>query len=88
MFCFLFALQVGWKRRPTIDQWSVFAQNPFHLFLPCHFIPAKTHLQTPRPIKDKNSFKRFSSQLPQRLKTAEAPLQLSILTRPPFSHLL
>lgn len=61
-------MQVGWKRRHTIDRWSVFAQNPFHLFLPCHFIPGKTHLQTPRPIKDKTAFKQFSSQLPQRLK--------------------
>uniref|UniRef100_A0A3P8R8Q7 Na(+)/K(+)-exchanging ATPase n=1 Tax=Astatotilapia calliptera TaxID=8154 RepID=A0A3P8R8Q7_ASTCA len=76
VFSLLFVLQVGWKRRRTIDRWSTFAQAP-HIF---HLCPA--------PLKTKSALKQFSSQLPQRLKTAKAPLQLSTSTCPLSPHLL
>lgn len=90
---FLFVLQVGWRRRHIIDQWSTFAQAPLHLLLirsPLHFILGKTHLQTPSAplLKTKPAFKQFPSQLPQRLKTAKAPLQLSTLPCAPSPYLL
>lgn len=77
---FSFLLQVGWKRRHTIDQEHLLS-NPLHFPL----ISPSIHTSScPAPLKTKNALKLFSSQLPQRLKTAKAPLQLSTLTCPSF----
>lgn len=70
----VFALQVGWKRRHIIDRWSIFAQPPhiLHLFLPPVTPSLARHTsRCPNPLKTKAALKQFSSQLPQRLKTAK-----------------
>uniref|UniRef100_A0A669B5Z4 Sodium/potassium-transporting ATPase subunit alpha n=1 Tax=Oreochromis niloticus TaxID=8128 RepID=A0A669B5Z4_ORENI len=75
----------------TIDRWSTFAQAPhiFHLFLPPVIPSSAKHIsRCPAPLKTKSALKQFSSQLPQRLKTAKAPLQLSTSTCPLSPHLL
>lgn len=40
------------------------------------------------PHQRQNSFQAIFITTAPKIKTAEAPLQLSILTRPPFSRLL
>uniref|UniRef100_A0A673CMG7 Sodium/potassium-transporting ATPase subunit alpha n=1 Tax=Sphaeramia orbicularis TaxID=375764 RepID=A0A673CMG7_9TELE len=81
--------------RHIIDRKSIFAQTPyiFHLFLPSVTPSLARHIfRRPAPLKTKTASKQFSSQLPQRLKTAKAPLQLSTLPpappRPPVSPMI
>lgn len=91
-FCVSCALQVGWKRRPTIDQWSISAQTPyiFHLFLPPrHSIPGKTHLQMPCPLKDKNSFEAIFITTAPKIKNSKSTFTTFYIDPAPLSpHLL
>lgn len=81
---FSFALQVGWKRRHTIDHQSTSAQASYifysYVYPPSLHPWQDTSPDAPSLLKTKTALKQFSSQLPQRLKTAKAPLQLSTLT--------
>lgn len=89
--CVSFALQVGWKRRPTIDQRSVSAQTPyiFHLFLPPrHSIPGKTHLQMPCPLKDKNSFEAIFITTAPKIKNSKSTFTTFYIDPAPPPHLL
>lgn len=58
--------------------------STFSTYFPVTPSLARTISRCPAPLKTKNALKQFSSQLPQRLKTAKAPLRLSTLTCPSF----
>lgn len=81
-FLFLFCT-AGWVEKETY-YWSTerLRSKPLPLISsPCHFIP-KTRLQTPRPIKDKNSFEAIFITTAPKIKNSRSTFT-TFYTDPP-----
>lgn len=62
---------------------------PFHLPLispPCHFIPGKTHLQTPRPLKDRNRFEAIFITTAPKIKNSKSTFTTFYIDPAPISY--
>lgn len=74
----------GWVEKETY-YWSMErlrSTPPPLISSPCHFIPGKTHLQKPRPIKDKNSFEAIFITTAPKIKNSRSTFT-TFYTDPP-----
>lgn len=68
-------LEVGWKRRHTIDRWRASLLKPptsSTYFSPRHSILGKMHPQMPRPHKDNNRFEAIFITTAPKIKNSKS----------------
>lgn len=76
----------GWVEKETY-YWSMErlrSKPPPLISSPCHFIPGKTHLQKPHPIKDKKSFEAIFITTAPKIKNSRSTFTTFYIDLPSF----